>query len=482
MATQALNNKSKVNEAGPKKAGFHIGVTCPGCGGKLVLESDFSVLLCEHCESVLRVLTPKTPVAYLAKPKATKREIRFHIDRHLKDKGLPLSDSSIVFKRILYPYWKIDAILLRVRNRVYEKMIGEDTQYTKAEIIKQEKREISLSPYNHSSPAAEPMLGVPLSMGLRGDYLKVVPFAVENIPDNFSVMPIITDWPEAMVAVEKSVGHMGNLSFAEFGKNVTELFHPSGSIVYFPYFIAECYGDSKFQRFIVDGVTGKIVDHASKPPPLDNTSESAPVDFKFGELDITFHRCEECGDDLKPERTFVEICSNCQHTNFCGTKPSMFSGVHLADIETSRDTEYFPFWSFNLPDNCSGEIRNLFGGIFKSDWLTIPAFRNKHFESMYRLCKRITSALPEINLTTELPVTPVSFVPVSISIDEAGTITKAILRRRMLKDNSSQSGQGFELDTSNLECRLIYIPFKPEHYFCVDAVIGAVTFEKSILY
>lgn len=484
MAIQGLKTSHDSFEAGSKKAkktkktGFYIGVSCPGCGSKLELEDDFSVLVCDHCESVLRVLMPESPPAYLARPKATEREIRFCLDRHLKNNDLPLSNSSLTFKRLLYPYWKTDAILLKVRNRVYEKVIGQDTEYSKAQVLKQEKREIALSPYSHSGPAAQPIDGLPVSMGLRGEYLEVLPFATENIPDNFTPLPIVTDWPQALAAVEKSVGHMNSLSAPGFGRNLTELFHPRGSVVYFPYLIAECYGNDNFQRFIIDGVTGKIVNHVSRPPALDNSDDHTPIDLSFGELDIAFHRCEECGDDLKPERTFVCICANCQHTNFCGEKPDRFDGVHLADIEPGKDTEFFPFWSFNLPKNSSREISRLFGGIFKSDWLTIPAFRNKHFESMYRLSKRITAALPEINLTTELPVTTASFLPVSVSHGEAQTLARVVIQRRRLKDSSTLK-RDIGFDPKALDCRLIYIPFKPEHYFCVDAVIGSVTFEKS---
>ena len=49
------------------KGGYSIGVTCPGCGGKLKLDQDFFVLPCKHCGSVLRVQMPEVPPAFMVK-------------------------------------------------------------------------------------------------------------------------------------------------------------------------------------------------------------------------------------------------------------------------------------------------------------------------------------------------------------------------------------------------------------------------------
>jgi len=69
---------------------------------------------------------PETPPAYLAPAKVSRREMRFKIDRYLKKRGLPLSDSTIDVKRLYYPYWKIDAILLKLRNRIEEREVTVD--------------------------------------------------------------------------------------------------------------------------------------------------------------------------------------------------------------------------------------------------------------------------------------------------------------------------------------------------------------------
>ena len=77
------------------KSGFYIGVTCPGCGGELEIESNFFTLTCEYCGSVLRIKMPDTPPAYLIKGRLDKREIRFGIDRYLKKQNLPLTDANL---------------------------------------------------------------------------------------------------------------------------------------------------------------------------------------------------------------------------------------------------------------------------------------------------------------------------------------------------------------------------------------------------
>ena len=100
------------------KRGFYIAASCPACGAELELESDFLTTSCSSCGSVLRILTPTLPPAYVVKAKIViDKDVRFHIDRHLKGNAEPLTDSLDDVRKFYFPYWKIDAILLRLRHR-----------------------------------------------------------------------------------------------------------------------------------------------------------------------------------------------------------------------------------------------------------------------------------------------------------------------------------------------------------------------------
>jgi len=477
MQPRSLATTPEHSRAGRKKAGFFIGVTCPGCGGKLDLDDDFIVLVCDHCDSVLRVHLPDSPPAYMVSTRAERREIRFRLDRFLKERDLPLSDSSLQLKNYYYPYWKVDGILLKLRNKIYEKQIGVDTEYSRAEIVKQEKREISLSPYTVTSAAGMTIQGLPMSLGMRADYLKVIPYAQENIPDDCTSLPITKSWADMIEDVNRSVGHMASLSVAKFGKNLTELYRPIGSIVYFPFAVAESYSEDQYQRFVIDGITGNPVEHASKPPPLDNQSAERPVSIKFGQLDISFHRCEVCGGDLPPERSYVNICRNCQNVNFYEGRRFEFDGLYMADHDVGPNEEYYGFWTYKIPGEQAEEIRRLFGGIFKSDWLAVPAFRMNHFEAMYRLTKRMSSAIPEIDLC-EVQANNARFRDVTVGEEEARLNAQVAIQRRRLTQGTHNLDR-LKIDFDNVPKRLIFVPFRQQSYFCVDTVLGAVTFEKT---
>ncbi len=99
------------------KAGFYIDVTCPGCGATLELEQDFLVLGCQYCDSVLRIVMPDSPPAFLVKGRLDKRRLRFQIDRFLKENAMPLTGSALQLKNLYYPFWKVDGKLLKLRNR-----------------------------------------------------------------------------------------------------------------------------------------------------------------------------------------------------------------------------------------------------------------------------------------------------------------------------------------------------------------------------
>jgi hypothetical protein len=116
------------------------------------------------------------------------------------------------------------------------------------------------------------------------------------------------------------------------------------------------------------------------------------------------------------------------------------------------------------------------GGIYHSEWLSVPAFRMTNLEGMYRLSKRLTAAMPHLS-SAELESIGSTFLPVTVSAADAVTLANVISFRKRLKDvKSAQLGDfNFEPQTS----RLLFVPFHAESYFFVDSATKAVTFEKS---
>ena len=121
----------------------------------------------------------------------------------------------------------------------------------------------------------------------------------------------------------------------------------------------------------------------------------------------------------------------------------------------------------------------MFGGIYQSDSLVVPAFKVNNFDAMYKLCKRMSSALPQFTLK-ELSKTTNSFKFINLPFNEAVLLAGLFIH----KDKYKRSASVKDTDTNSfipIEKSLFFIPFHPENYFYVDSILNAVTFEKKLI-
>jgi len=459
------------------KSGFYIEVTCPGCGGKLQLDEDFFVLGCSHCGSVHRVKMPDIPAAYLIQAKIDRREARFSIDRYLKRKNLPLSNSGMHLKQLYYPYWKVDAVMFRVRNKTHRRVVMEESEYSDEVVISRDQTEVSLSPYTTTKAAGMPFEGIPDSIGLRTEYIGMLPFSQENVADEFDSYPILTTWEDVRVNLLRNVGLISELDDADFGTNVTELFHPRATLVYFPYLVFESYSRRGFSRYVVDGVSGRVLEHDTRIDSDTGFEYPDAPDIEFGALTVEHHRCNTCGVDLPPEQSYIYVCRNCHELTVLGNQELPVEGLFYAPVEEKPEDFMFPFWSMNIGEEHAGRLRTLFGGIYNSDQLVIPAFKARNFEAVARLTKRMSAAIVQMELT-ELESPDSRFRPVSVSLDEALLLAELIIyRQQFSRSLHVKAGESAFIPR---QVRLVYLPFHPEHYFYVDSVLNTVTFERSL--
>ncbi len=460
-----------------RKSGFFIEVTCPGCGSTLNLESDFFVLRCDHCGSVHRVILPEVPTAYLIPSRIGQREARFGIDRYLKRRSLPLTGSSMHLKRLYYPYWKIDAILFRLRNKVYEKVIMEESEYSDAVTVTSDRTEISLSPYTTTRAAGIPFEGIPVSIGMRAEYIRMVPYARENIDDEFDCFPVLSIWEDVRDTLIMNKGIIADIDLADNGSNVTELFHPRASLVYFPYLVMESYSQQGFNRYVVDGVSGRVLEHVTVPESDAQSDYPDAPSIEFGALTVEHHRCPTCGVDLPAEQSYVYVCGNCHDLIVLGPHSEVVRELHAAVVPQKNQDRMFPFWSLKIPPDKVAQLQKMFGGIHRSDRLVIPAFKTQNFDALFRLAKRMSAAVPRLEMET-VEMLDNRFVPVSVSPDEAALMSEVIIFRQGFAQKQRSAAEPAAFVPEDIG--LIFVPFHPEHYFYVDSVINAITFEKSI--
>lgn len=461
------------------KSGFFIGVTCPGCGDRLEIESDFFVLTCDSCGSVLRIKMPEIPPAYIIENSKSRREARSFADRYLKKASLPLTESGVEIKMIFQPYWKVDAILLKVRNRVEERHIYVRESGGEQDITSENKiTDVNLSAYSMTHSAGAEDDEIPHSIGLRASYLRMEPYSQDNIPDDFECQPVVRPWEKVIDHLERGTARLNEINPAAFGKNKTKLFHPIASIVYFPYYIIESEATNRLRRLIVDGVSGSVVSFVDDCQPRESMTAEHSIQVEFGHLGVDFHRCPNCGFDLPGKQSYAYICDNCHEFVTLENNQLLNDGIKAVVGRGDQDDKLFPFWSMKLPEHDIGIVKMMFGGIHDSDRLIIPAFRAANFESMFRLSQRMSTAAPKMD---SIPVDSFdkSYESVTMSLSEALVMAEVIIYRAKVGKTSGENSAPEKF--SPIEISLIYAPFHLESYFYVDSVLGAVTFEKNLV-
>ncbi|MEW6051514.1 MAG: hypothetical protein AB1644_10690 [Candidatus Zixiibacteriota bacterium] len=459
------------------RVGFSIDVSCPGCGGELELQSNFFVLTCPHCASVLRIIMPETPPAYLVRAKKPKSEVRFVVDRYCRDNGLPLTNSGLSITAVLCPYWKIDAVMLKVRTITYEVECENEDEFSDTEPEERTRTDINLVPYSTTIIACGSDPAIPYSLGMRTEFLHMIPFSRESLPDGFVSLPITQTWSDALARSEKTVSSLGRLEEVKPGGHATRLFRPRGSMVYFPYYLVESPSTGTVRRFAVDAVTGKVAGEGQDES--DRPSQS-PVDtvVEFGSLSVMLHRCGNCGVDLPETRSCVYACHNCDRVEFLESNGLLNRELVAATNAKPANDRLFPFWAFRLTDTSAADVRSVLGGLYPSDQLVIPAFAMRSFEGMYRLTKRVTTASGRLPVET-MDRLEKSCEPATIGLTEALTLAEVVIQRDLTSKQTRLASA--PVGIAPVEARLLYVPFSAENYFFVDTILHAITFEQGAL-
>lgn len=498
-----------------------------GFGAKLELESDFYVLTCDFCSSVLRIIMPDLPPVYLIRSKATKREIRFNLDRYLKEHSRPLTDSDLMLKKLYYPYWKIDAIKIKIRNKIHEKLVCAASENSPEIISKTEKSNLNVSPFSSTVPAGPLMPSIPASIGVRSQTMEALPFSRENLEEGFDSMSLTRNWTAVWEQVRRGVTSMGNMDVADFGKNRTELIHPEFSVVYFPYFQVETLDSEGLRRYLLDGLSARVLCDRDPTQALSDAEESGPVSLsmtgseqagrikpdrlaatagsspsgtvslaaaadeglttghsvgsdkvELGELRVELHRCSTCGIDLPDEKTYVYICHNCHELKIAEDSNLKLKEVLCCRGDSSEKARMFPFWSFAMPAAVARKLRFIFGGMFLSDSLAVPAFDIPNYDAMLKLARRISFAVPRLKPQAVETISR-NYDPVTVSLKDAARNVGLLVHREKLARQGKDNDGVLEFIPRSV--RLIYVPFIPRDYFFVDAILDSITIEKRAL-
>ncbi len=482
-----------------KKSGFYIDVTCPGCGGHLELQRDFFSLECNFCGSVLRIVMPDVPPAYVIDSRQQRREVRFKVDRYLKDNKLPLTRGGFQIRKLFFPYWKVDAIRLQVKEQLLEgpsdqtpnplttnihhagnfqwgRAIGSSLT-SQATSRPESKIEVELKQFLTTQSASPYISGIPHSIGMRAEYLKVKPLMPEDGSEDSEFIPISILWQEVKRNLHKSIEMRGR-AYGRGKHNRSELFHPEGSIVYFPFLIAESEGIGEVYRFVIDGITGRILHMSTTEELSEQQVEKAPSLADFGSVSVKLHRCRNCGIDLPADKSSVYICHNCHQAISIDQDFRLGDGVHIVtgEKQLTKHDILFPFWSFRLTPQIVSKLVTPFNLDAPSDRLIVPGFQMANFDALRRCSQRIT-AIGQSLMTKPVIKYNHLFLPVTVGLSEAELLSEAVLYCSQISKNPNVTADDFDIEPDAVS--LFYMPFQAQSYFYVDSLNGDVTFEKN---
>ncbi len=457
------------------RTGFAIDVGCPGCGGVLTLQDDFSVLRCEHCSSVLRVYMPDQPPAYLVKPKITAMQVRFHLDKHLRENGRPLTPPALEISGVYQPYWKIDSMILRMRNRIDTRVVtNEYSEAQTSEEVEELKQDITLTPHPVTVSATPTSDLFPYSLGLRTDYVKMRPFAADSTGE-FELINGETTVSQAYAQAEKVAQRLADSSNLTTKRNYSKLFGLRAALVYFPYFKCIFRESGKELVVAIDAVSGQLVGECEMGDSTERRSRASVQEF--GSLGIDFHRCGNCGEDLPARNSFIYACHNCGSLTILDKHKSFDRVVEQTGTKATDRDMLLPFWLIRCDESSMSLAGRALGATALLDLVAVPAFRIANFESLYRLTSRLTLALPKIPHARNGEIEG-DIAPANVSLQEALIIGQAALSRAELKRNPSAQP---EINIQAMKASLLLVPFHAESYFLVDSVISAITVERRAL-
>jgi len=477
------------------KSGFSIGVTCPGCGGELNLQENFFSLTCVHCGSVLRIVMPETPPVYIIRGRQQDHQARFQIDRYLKENDLPLTRSGYMLSRLYIPYWKIDAIRLKVSRAVPAKPAPDDglscrydeeagllrSAVTTASTYSPpagdcEQRQVTLSPFMVTQSAGNDVDGIPFSIGLRTEYITMTPFSPEETDDNALFLPPTVSWVDVCAGLSRSAAKRAILESGPGGVEKWELFHPVGSLVYFPYLAAVAETGHDRRHFLLDGLTGRVIHSEEGPGAIGQLASTEPAAREGGRLQVIFHRCHTCGIDLPATRSSVYRCHNCGTVASLETNRVFDGSVQLAAATDNAADHLFPFWVLTTTPEIVRRLASLPAGSVAGDRIIIPGFKMANFETVRRLCQRMTAIFPEL-MVNALGDDDRRLAPVTVSLSEAVMMAEISLYSVLTSNRFGVKPESATVHPEN--AGLLYIPFRRDNYFMIDSALGAVTFEQG---
>ena len=453
-----------------------VTASCPSCGAPFDFLEGANVAKCNFCGLPLLFLSQKKILRYYLKPKLTRGEIPFLIDRYRKKKGQSLSKRTDEIKRFYLPFWRFTAeVFYTIINNTFLDFTSENLD----DEIMTKDWDISFAAHTTND------LGI-VSLGMRPEWLELSLLTEKDILKKEEVLNLEIDSPSAKEKALKPLYFYIDKKKSSEDELVLRLLEQRLSLIYFPLWVVNFTSPEGEFFQIIDGITKRTLKQGRGNFELKKERKEDAA--KLYPLKIIPHRCPNCGWDL-PVNQFhlVFPCENCEriwklsekgYREVKGekAKPKQKYNSHLP-----RSLGYYPFWVFQteIPDKKRLSIQDVLNilpseiGLFKvvkksNPFLFyIPAFEIKNLKKVPDISLAFTRTQPDLSIQ---PAKNENLKGVFISEEDAKELAEILWTSLLSSKQNINLG-----DWRNLKFergKIIWIPFYQDGIFLRDAEIG----------
>lgn len=455
--------------------GYRLGITCPECGGKLEIDEASRATKCSHCASVLKISRSGAVPKYYLESHFEPREVKFLVERHLKKAGYSLVSSWHSLTQVYLPFWRVRGTVFKIEcpnHEAYVDIPGHDPFGAGED----EGIEVKITPREVSFCAEEKHLWGLTSLGVRAQVLKLSPVDKEFQEANYRVAPMLSDKQaeQRFTKAADSVAHLKMMGFSHLQMHIVGL---DKSLIYFPIWLVDFSSAEGRQLAQFDAIAKRVVDiseHRFEPPPPE------PVSTEQAAVQITAHRCPNCGADLPVADSVTFYCGNCWRLYADDGNSYRQLKVQVPE-GTSEGAQLFPFWVFDLTSSEWSEkslfLETLRQCSLQQNRLIMPAFDISNPARIMRLMRHFNHQEHKIKFDPSRE-RHFNFVDVHYTPDAVAEMVVPLLKGLQAK-RSQMVVKGELKKTPKLTPpELIWLPFVPDRYFLRDEITGA-TIEKA---
>jgi hypothetical protein len=457
--------------------GYKLGITCCFCGGRLEIDEASRTTTCSHCSSILKVAREGTVLKFVVHDDSPEREVKFLVDRHLKENELPLVSRWDTLDKVYVPYWRVRGTVFQLEKRPTGITLSKPSQEGESD-EPVPPTEVKILPKEVSLCGNTDLVWGIESLGVRTHTLRLQPLE-EKFYTDYHFIPLSVSQEQAVERFDKSMQTVAQYSAKNRSQVQVISTGLESTLIYFPTWVGNIVTKQGKYVVQVDPVANRVClfDAGEVEVPPDDTT---PV-RRAGDVTIIPHRCPNCGDDLPAgEYSVAYYCGNCRRQFM--ERGTGYDQVKL-NVPPDLDAEnlLFPFWVIKLssvewvePDRLQKSMELMH---FRTDRFYIPAFTISNPSKLLRLIVHYNREQNEFSFD-EYPQGHYKFIDVTLSPEEATELVMPLI-------DAACTSRGFMPDyplqpfkPKTVAAQLVWLPYALDRYFWREQITGA-TIEKA---